>query len=137
MFVRQLDEAIEQYSRDRNRHKRGALWLKLSTSALGAVVTVLLGWQDPGGYAVALKNGALILSAFITLVAAYDAFFEPRKLWVRETLVLNSLRDVKREWEIVAATKDIGVSDVAAYSGRFLEILKRSLAEWVDGKKGT
>jgi hypothetical protein len=132
IFDDQLNTLTAQYDRDRSRHKRRALALKISTSALGAGSTVLLGWQNPGSYAVAMKNGALVFSALITLLAAYDAFFEPRKLWVRETFVLNSLKDLKREWDIATALRPTAVAeDVTTYSGRFNGILSKSLDEWI------
>jgi hypothetical protein len=135
VFLGHLDDTIERYGRDRNRHKRRALVLKMSTSALGAGATVLLGWQDPGSYAVVLKNAALVLTSLVTLFAAYDAFFEPRKLWVRETYIFNSLRDLKREWEVDAAAGHGDPAKAAEYSKRFHDILAESLKEWMDGKK--
>jgi hypothetical protein len=132
VFDDQLETITAQFNRDRGRHKRRALVLKMSTSALGAGSTILLGWQNPGGYAGALKNGALVLSALITLLAAYDAFFEPRRLWVRETFVLNSLKDLKREWDLGMATKPTATAeDVTTYSNKFNGILTESLEEWV------
>jgi len=128
----QLKAVTEKYDSDRSRHKRLALWLKMSTSALGALSTVLLGWQNAGVYTVALKNLALMSSALITVVAAYDAFFDPRKLWVRETFVLNSLKDLKREWDLATAMRPTATAeDVTTYSNRFNGILAKSLEEWV------
>ncbi len=46
VFTRHVDEAITQFRSDRDRHKRLALPLKVSTSALGAGATILLGWQN-------------------------------------------------------------------------------------------
>jgi hypothetical protein len=137
VFVRHLDEAIVRYESDRVRHKKLALWLKVSTSALGAGATVLLGWQDPGVLATSLKNGALVLTSLVTLFAAYDAFFDPRKLWVRETFVFNSLRDLKRNWEIAYATGQTGPDSVMDYSDRFHKILTQSLNEWVTSKQSS
>ena len=89
----------------------------------------------PSTTSVRLKNGALIATTLVTLFAAYDAFFEPRKLWVRETLVLNSLRDLKRKWEIATASGEPDTQTVAAYSDRFHDVLTKSLNDWVDGKQ--
>jgi Protein of unknown function (DUF4231) len=137
VFARHLDEAIAQFGRDRNRHKRRALGLKLSTSALGALATVLLGWQGADAAATVLKNIALIATALITLVAAYDAFYEPRKLWIRETFVLNSMKDLKRKWEIATSTGETEAVDVKAYGNEYHEILTKSLSEWVNAKQDT
>ena len=53
--------------------------------------------------ATLFKNMALVANALITLFAAYEAFFEPKRLWVRETAVLNALQDVRRDLEIELA----------------------------------
>ena len=135
VFGRHLHTAIGDFEKDRDRHKRRALALKLSTSALGAAATILLGWQNPGGLANTFKNAALILTSLVTLFAAYDAFFEPRKLWVRETFVLNSLRDLRRQWEIAVATGHAGPEQVVAFSDAFHAILTKSLNEWITGKQ--
>jgi hypothetical protein len=121
VFVRHLNDTIDRFRFQRARHKYTALFLKISTAALGAGATILLGWQDPSDPAT-LKNVALVLTSLVTLFATYDAFFEPRKLWVRETVVLNSLRDLQRHWEIAAAGGQIGADKVTTYSDDFHKI---------------
>jgi hypothetical protein len=106
----------------------------MSTSVLGAAATVLLGWQDPAALAPYFKNAALIATALITVLAAYDAFFEPRKLWARETFVLNSLLDLRREFEIAKASRELTIEDVGKLSERFHATLQRSLGDWVKDK---
>jgi len=49
---------------------------------------VLLGWQG-AAFPEVMKNFVLVLNAAITVVAAYEIFYEPRKLWVRETEVFS------------------------------------------------
>lgn len=137
VFEEQLEKATHQYLDDRERHKRRAVRLKMSTSALGAGATVLLGWQHPGMFEATMKNGALVLTSLVTVFASYDAFFEPRKLWVRETFVLNSLRDLQREWDIAKATGKTDPASVTVYSAKFKDILHESLTEWVEGKNKT
>lgn len=134
VFAAHLASTIGRFSDDRARHKRTALSLKMSTSGLGALATVFLGWHA-SPYADLLKDGALVLTASITLLAAYDAFFEPRKLWVRDTMVLNSLMDLQREWELRAAGAPLPPEAVMTFSTRFHDILKKSLKEWTDAKQ--
>jgi hypothetical protein len=135
IFKQHVGEVIDKFAADRKRHKKLALRLKVSTSLLGALATVFLGWEAPGDFAPYLKNAALTATALITVLAAYDAFFEPRKLWVRETLVLNSLQDLRREFQIVTAIDAGATSEVARFSERFHEILGKSLSDWVKDKQ--
>jgi hypothetical protein len=133
-FARQLTETIRRYRGDRNRHKYLALALKISTSLFGAVATVMLGWQHPESPDT-MKNAALVLTSAVTLFAAYDAFFEPRKLWVRETVVLNSLKDVQRKWELAVAGGQSVDAQVPGFSIEVDKILTTSLTEWAADKK--
>jgi hypothetical protein len=134
VFAGQLVGLIERYAKDRRRHKRVALALRIAIATSGAAATVLLGWQSPPSE-VWFKNIALLFTSAVTLVGAYDAFFEPRKLWVRDTVVLNSLRDLQRRWEIESVTGAMATARVKEYSQTLEEILGKSLNEWVDSKK--
>src|SRR6266540_1316933 len=82
-FLREnIDSQVESFSRRRNSNKQKAFLVKLGTSAAAGTATVILGFQgyiDP----VWAKNIALILSALITFVSAWDAYFNHRALWLR------------------------------------------------------
>lgn len=133
-FAHQLEATIERYGGDRKRHKYTALALKISTALFGAISTVLLGWQHPES-PDALKNAALILTSLVTLFATYDAFFEPRKLWVRETVAVNSLRDLQLRWQLAVAAGQGAANPVPVFSDEFQIILTKSLNEWAADKK--
>lgn len=123
------------FTKDRERHKRTALWIKLSTAILAALATILLGWQEPTVPKL-LQNIALVLNAVISVLAAYEVFFEPRKLWIRETLVLSTLKDIQRDLEFEHATPAV-ISDqkIEELKNRMDNVLKQSLNEWLSDKK--
>ena len=123
------------FKSDRDRHKFIGLWIKLSTAILAAVATVLLGWQgiSPAKWP---QNIALVLNAAISVIAAYEVFFEPRKLWVRETFVLSTLKDIERDLEFeVAAPVAISDEKVDSLKNRIDGVLKQSLDEWLKDKR--
>jgi hypothetical protein len=130
----QLQMLIKGFEKERDKHKSRGLLLKLSTAGLAAIATVLLGWQEAPAFATSFKNLALVANALITLLAAYEAFFEPRKLWVRETAVLNKLKDVRRELEVELAEGDPSPARLHSYVDRVTEILKSSLDSWLKDK---
>jgi hypothetical protein len=125
----------ERFKSERDRHKFTGLWIKLSTAILAAVATVLLGWQDVSASKWP-QNIALVLNAAISVIAAYEVFFEPRKLWVRETLVFSTLKDIERDLEFeVAGPVAISDQKVDELKNRIDRVLKQSLDEWHKDKR--
>ncbi len=43
-----------------------------------------------------LVDISLVLSAVISVLSASEAFFDPRSLWVRETVTFARLKDLQR-----------------------------------------
>jgi predicted membrane chloride channel (bestrophin family) len=134
---KELDGLVSRFKADRDRHKQTALWVKLMTALLAALAMIALGIQGVATQEL-LKNVALVLNAAITVFAAYEVFFEPRKLWVRETIVLSKLRDIQRDLKYDLA-KDSNMSDekLSAYKEAINRILKDSLDDWVKDKAVT
>jgi len=134
---KQLTDLINHFTRQRDKHKYRALYLKLATAALAALATVLLGWQGAPALATPFKNLALVANALITVFAAYEAFFEPRKLWVRETAVLNALKDVQRDLDVELAGGDLPAERLHSYQERVNGTLQASMDAWLKDKTAT
>ncbi len=137
-FVKsELESLITRYKRDRDRHKRNALRVKLATALLAAGATVLLGWQETAIQTI-LKNIALVLNASITVLVAYEVFFEPRKLWVRETLALSKFKDIQRDLQFdLAQKRELHDDKLLCYKSRITEVLSTGLDDWVKDKLST
>jgi hypothetical protein len=134
VFQKQLKELIDRFARERDKHKFRGLTLKLATAALAASAMVLLGWQGASSMDTLFKNLALAANALITLCAAYEAFFEPKKVWVRETAVLNALRDVQRNLDVEMAGGDLPADRIQSYQEQVDTTLKTSLDAWLKEK---
>lgn len=126
----------QRFKDDRERHKRLAVMLQAATVSLAGLVTILLGWKEAPSMPIApvLGNIALILGAAITVVSAYEAFFDPRKLWVRETVVLARLTDLERDLAFAAAgvaEAEMDAGTLEEFKHRLDAILQQSLQEWL------
>jgi len=133
-LAKELEKLISIFKSDRDRHKKNALRVKLSTAVLAASATILLGWQG-SPFQEFLKNIALVLNATITLFAAYEVFFEPRKLWVRETIIFSKLKDIERDLKYdLAKDPSLPEDKLSAYKQKIDEALTESLDEWVKDK---
>lgn len=129
-----LKGLLKRYQADRNRHKHTALWVKIAVAILASTATVLLGWTYAPLEDV-FKNIALALNALITIVTAYEAFFEPRKLWVKETEVFSKLKDLERDLLFeLEGNANVPANALEAYKNRITEILKESLSGWTKDK---
>jgi len=124
----------ESYKADRQRHKITALGLKLSTAFLAAIATVLLGWQS-SSHSVVFQNLALSINALITVIATYEAFFRPKKLWVRETKVLSAIKDLERNFEFDVLDNATSEDKLNDYKNKVNCILNESLEEWIEDRE--
>jgi hypothetical protein len=96
-LLSQVETCLNVFDRKRQINKFWAFGLKVSVAALGAATTVLLGVSYSGKPDNLFKNIALGLSALSAVIAAWDAFFNHRMLWLRYTVAANRLRSLKEE----------------------------------------
>jgi membrane protein YdbS with pleckstrin-like domain len=93
-FVRKsLHKHIASFYKRRIRNKRVAFFIKMSVVLLGAVATVLLGIKQYAGQPCdsTLSIAAMIVTALIPVLSAWEAFFEHRWLWIRFAKTLGLL----------------------------------------------
>jgi hypothetical protein len=81
---KEIDDLVSRYQREAVRFKKEAIVLRITSVLLAALITVLLGLKLREGLTNVFANVALFLGAAITVLGAYEAFFDPRALWVRE-----------------------------------------------------
>lgn len=132
---KELNLLVGRYARECVRHKNKALALKIASVLLATSITILLGLKFPDNQLRAeLSDIALVLGGLITVLSAYEAFFDPRSLWVRETVTFARLKDLQRDLRFWAA----GLEDVEAdpkelerYKRRLDRILEESLKYWM------
>jgi hypothetical protein len=96
-FLRaEMDRQRQQFVRRRRRDKRKAFVLQMATVTLSAAITVLLGLRVGTGTQRVLANVALTLGALVALLAAMEAFFNHRGLWVSRTVTLRRFEELRR-----------------------------------------
>jgi len=92
----ELNRQLSAYRRRRKRDKRKAFALQMATVTLSASITVLLGLRTAGTTQQRLADIALILGAIITVLAAAEAFFAHRGLWILRTQTVRHLETLAR-----------------------------------------
>ena len=130
-----IDVLVGRYQADARDYKKQAFRLRIVSVLLAAIVTVLLGLKlNDAALTAAFSNGALVLSAAITVLSAYEAFFDPRALWVRETVTFARLKDLQRDLRFWAAGRDMETVDpaeVEKFKVRLDSVLEDTLKYWM------
>jgi hypothetical protein len=93
----EIGRQLAAYRRRRKRDKRKAFGLQMATVTLSAAITVLLGLRVTGIAQQRLADVALALGAIITVLAAAEAFFGHRGLWVLRTETVRHLEALARD----------------------------------------
>lgn len=110
----ELGRQLAAYRRRRKRDKRKAFGLQMATVTLSATTTVLLGVRATGTAQERLADMALALSAIITVLAAAEAFFAHRGLWILRTETVRNLETFSRRLDYYQAGLDSQPPDPAA-----------------------
>lgn len=131
----ELDSLVSRYARECVKHKNRALALKITSVLLATMITILLGLKlQDNALRVELSNIALVLGGLITVLSAYDAFFDPRSLWVRETVTFARLKDLQRDLRFWAAGLEEAEADpqvLERFKRRLDRTLEESLKYWM------
>lgn len=132
---KELNVLVGRYARECVRHKNKALALKIASVLLATSITILLGLKFPDTQLRAeLSDIALVLGGLITVLSAYEAFFDPRSLWVRETVTFARLKDLQRDlrfWAAGLEDEEADPKELDRYKRRLDRILEESLKYWM------
>src|SRR5688572_25098428 len=130
-----LDKLVTRYARESVRHKKTALTLKVTSVFFAALITIFLGLKSQyTALTTELSNAALVLGAVITVLSAYEAFFDPRALWIRETVTFARLKDIQRDLRFWASGVEPDAVDAPMldlFKSRLDHVLDDSLKYWM------
>jgi hypothetical protein len=130
--------ALAYLERSRDRNRRRATTIKLSTVGLSAVATVLLGLQL-SGMDDFLRNFAFILVTLVTLLNALEPFFNFRSMWVEEEASIAQFFRLRDElgYEIATASGGTPSDEVLdRLFHQFLQIWEHHNNAWLGFRKG-
>ncbi len=139
VLILTVRDHLARLGRDQRRHKRMTLNITLLTVGLSSASTVLLGlnFSETTGATlnpVWLKNCAILFTAAIAVINAYDALFKPHRLWVREGNSYGLLKDILLKLELRAAsaqTTPVTDEEIEAFRSELARILQADLESWV------
>lgn len=130
----EIDDRVREFARKRHGDKRRAFGLKVLSVLLAAIITVLLGLKVEAGWSDLLRNIALVFGALITVINAYEAFYDYRALWIRRTVTLVNLYKLQRDFRFYKSgvePDEISGATLERFKNRLDEIMDNDLRNWL------
>lgn len=131
-----IDERITGFTKRRNDNKHKAQNFHVLVTFLGTLGTVVLGLDFVKYDCLSFlqdntKNIALIISAGVTVVSAYNMFFDHKGLWVNYTTTRNDLYALKFDIDFyLQGNKELEINTVIQFKDRYNDILDRANQKW-------
>ena len=136
-FAAELDGLVNRYKGESNHYKRESAIIKLVSVFISASITVLLATRNivkNTEMMELLAGTALVGSVMISVVSAYDALFDPKSLWVRETVTFARLKDLQRDfryWSVGLDSEELDLITLKHYKDQLDSILRDTLKHWM------
>lgn len=133
ILMREINCSIGYFEYKHKRTKMRAYMIRISSVAFSAFITVLLG-LNIYGLGEIFKNIALVLGAFVAIINSVDSFYDYKALWVKNTITLVKLRELKSKVEFSCAGDGINKMDerkLSNFMDQLNRILKDDLREWL------
>lgn len=128
-----IDCNIMFFNKKHSRTKHRSYGLKIASVAFSAFITVLLGLSS-GSLETMFKNVSIVLGAGVIIINAIDAFYNYNGLWIKNTVTLSKLMELKREVEFYSSgckTEDISEERLNKYMNELQQILKDDIKQWL------
>jgi ABC-type multidrug transport system fused ATPase/permease subunit len=130
----EVDCLINYFSRKQTKTKRRAYTLRISSVIFSAMITVVLGITTNNGMEDVLRNVAIFLGAFVSIINAVDAFYNYNALWIKNAVTLSRLRALRTKISFYAAgfeSEDMLGHQLNGYLEELQSILKDDIKQWL------
>ncbi len=129
-----IDKHIKNINDSRIYYRTKAFSLYISTTVLSALVTVILGLgiHDLDAYS---KGISLLLSALITVLSAYNTFFNHKELWTANNNALNKFYELRFNIEFrEQGASPLSQTEVDDFRKNYQLILDELNATWAKSR---
>lgn len=136
-LLQTLNEQITRFSARRRENRTRSMLFKGAITLFAALTTILIGIKAEPATSTQLQNLALIFSAAGTLFSSWDLFFNYRGLWIRYTVTVVQLRNLRSDLDYLlhGDTTNLAEAAVDDLFRRYQAILSETSAEWVSLRK--
>jgi len=131
-----LQRHSESFRGGASYYRQQAFRFKMAALCLGAATTLLLGLKSSvifSPYEPLLSAAALVLSALVPVLTAWDAFFDWRWLWVQDTSAYTALYALRDDLDFRISQKEPLTSDeLKTFYRQLRAILDETNTAWRD-----
>jgi Tfp pilus assembly protein PilO len=130
----QISERIKTINERRVRYKKKSFWSYISISILAAISSIVLGlnlscWKE------ASRIVALFISGLITVIGAYNAFFDHKQMWIANNNARNEFFKLSFEIEFAEkVSESISEEMVEKFKQEYQAILDRLNKTWTESR---
>jgi len=129
-----INERINRFTKRRDCYRKKSLYIFLIISILSAVTSVVLG-LNISGCEETLRIIALIISGIVTVVSAYNAFFDNKQMWINYNNTLNEFYKLNFEIEFAEKSNAINEEMILKFKKDYQTILGKFNSQWTDLRK--
>jgi hypothetical protein len=132
-----LKRGIDNVRGSRNFYRRGSQVQTVAAALLSAATTLLIGLNQIY-HLSALAAVSLVTAGLATIAAAWTSWFAFRKLWINNTIALQSLWSLRDRIDYDKALYDgqISLEAVKGYRDQLDSILASLNSNWVRIREG-
>jgi hypothetical protein len=135
-FLRtELNNNIDGFRAVAAKSKKRALQMRISMATFGSFTTLLLGLKSSPlfvGYDSEFSAIALVISALIPILTAWDAFVDNRWLWVSYTAAHTSLSRILEEVDFASAKGSVSEEQLGNFHDQFKRAIQAATDSWLD-----
>jgi hypothetical protein len=135
-LLENIDYEIGDTFKSHKYYRSMALWPFMISSALSALVTVLLGLNNFLCLKEWFRVSALLLTAMVTVLNAFSAFYKNRENWVAYTVAETQLYKLKFDIDYDGQDGHLMTdAEVNVYKQRYQKILDELNNAWRHNRK--
>ena len=138
-LVKEINKSLEGTDSRREDYKSKAFLGYISTAVLAAISTILLGIKfddinvfcSESNMEVWSKNIALIITAFIVVINAYNGFYNHKDLWIANNNTRNDFRKLLFDIDYAQeGATDITLDQVDEWKKEYQDIIDGMNSTW-------
>jgi hypothetical protein len=129
----QIEERVRTLNKKRHYYRKVAFRLHLSLSVLAAVSTVVLGLNMACLGEEIPRISVLVITGIISVISAYNAFFDNKQLWVAYNNALNEFYKLLFEIEFTEkGNLTVNENKILEFKQEYQKILDRLNKTWTE-----
>lgn len=126
----QINNRITRFNSSRLYYRKISFWAYLSVTILAAFSTIILGLKIDELKEIP-RITVLIITGLITIISAYNTFFDNKGMWVAYNNALNELYKLKFEIEFLEKKEEsIDMNKIELFKIEYQSILDKLNKTW-------